>query len=114
MPVARKRHCCVCHRWFCPDNRVGCRQHACSKPECQGLRRRKKQAEWRAWNPYYFRGRRIQDRGASDKPPEPLRLPSPFNQLPWDIAKSEFGMQGAESIGVMGKVRCSKRGRNSH
>jgi hypothetical protein len=104
MPVARKRPCCICHRWFRPDNRVGSRQHACSKPECQSLRRRRKQASWRARNPDYFRGRRIQSRGASEQPPEPLRLPSPLNQLPWDIAQSEFGVQGADFIGVMGAL----------
>ena len=104
MPVSRKRPCCVCHRWFLPDNRVGSRQQACSKPECQAIRRRKQQAAWRARNPDYFSGRRIQARGASDKPPEPLRLPSPLNQLPWDIAQSEFGVQGADFIGVMGAL----------
>jgi hypothetical protein len=104
MPVSRKRPCCVCHRWFRPDNRVGTRQHACGKAECQSLRRRRNQASWRARNPDYFRGRRIQARGASDKPPEPLRLPTPLNQLPWDIAQSEFGVQGADFIGVMGAL----------
>jgi hypothetical protein len=104
MPVARKRPCCICHRWFRPDNRVGSRQRACSKPACQFLRRRKKQAAWRARNPDYFPGRRIQGRGACDEPPEPLRLPSPLNQLPWDIAQSEFGVQGADFIGVMGAL----------
>lgn len=104
MPVARKRPCCICHRWFRPDNRVGSRQQACSKPKCQSFRRRKKQAAWRARNPDYFSGRRIQARGACDEPPEPLRLPSPLNQLPWDIAQSEFGVQGADFIGVMGAL----------
>lgn len=104
MPVARKRPCCICHRWFCPDNRVVSRQRACSKPACQSLRRRKKQAAWRARNPDYFSGRRIQARGACDEPPEPLRLPSPLNQLPWDIAQSQFGVQGADFIGVMGAL----------
>ena len=104
MPVARKRPCCVCHRWFRPDNRVGTRQHACGKAECQSLRRRRKQATWRARNPDYFLGRRIQSRGASGKPPEPLRLPPPLSQLPWDIAQSQFGVQGADFIGVMGAL----------
>jgi hypothetical protein len=104
MPVARKRPCCICHRWFHPDNRVGSRQRACSRPACQLLGRRKKQAAWRARNPDYFPGRRIQGRGACDEPPEPLRLPSPLNQLPWDIAQSEFGVQGADFIGVMGAL----------
>src|ERR1035437_9800888 len=101
MPVARKRPCCVCHRWFLPDNRVGSRQHACSKPECQASRRRKQQAAWRARHPDYFAGRRIQARMVLDPPPGPLRLRPPLNQLPWDIAQSEFGPQGADLIGVM-------------
>src|SRR5260370_35273250 len=104
MPAARKRPCCICHRWFHSDNRVGSAQRACSKRACQGLRRRKQQAAWRVRNPDYFRGRRIQARGASEHPPEPLRLPSPLNQLPWDIAQSEFGVQGADFIGVMGAL----------
>jgi hypothetical protein len=41
---------------------------------------------------------------AVDPPPEPLRLPSPLNRLPWDIAQSEFGVQGADFIGVMGTL----------
>jgi hypothetical protein len=104
MPAARKRPCCVCRRWFRPDNRVGSRQRACSKPACQASRRRKRQAAWRARNPDYFAGRRIQARMAVDPPPEPLRLPSPLNRLPWDIAQSEFGVQGADFIGVMGTL----------
>ena len=104
MPVARKRPCCICHRWFRPDNRVGSRQRACSKPGCQALRRRKRQAAWRVRNPDYFCGRRIQARGASSQPPEPLRLPSPLHRLPWDIAQSQFGVQGADFIGIMGAL----------
>jgi len=104
MPVARKRPCCICHSWFRPDNRVGSRQRACGKPACQALRRRKKQAAWRARNPDYFAGLRIQARGACDEPPEPLRLPAPLNRLPWDIAQSEFGVQGADFIGIMGAL----------
>ena len=104
MPVARKRPCCICRRWFCPDNRVGSRQRACSKPACQALRRRKKQAAWRARNPDYFAGHRIQARGACNEPPDPLRLRPPLNQLPWDIAQSQFGVQGADFIGVMGAL----------
>ena len=34
-------------------------------------------------------------------PVEPLRVPPPLNRLRWDIAQSEFGVQGADFIGVM-------------
>ena len=35
-------------------------------------------------------------------PPSPLRLPPPLNQLPWDIAQSAYGPQGADFIAIMG------------
>ena len=104
MPETRKRPCTICRRWFRPNPRVGARQHACSKPECQAARRKKTQARWRARNPDYATAYRIQQRGARESAPEPLRLPAPLSQLPWDLAKDEFGAQGAEFIGVMGAL----------
>ena len=56
---------------------------------------------WRKRNPDYFIARRIQERGALPQPPEPLRLPAPLTRLPWDIAQDEFGVQGADFIGVL-------------
>jgi hypothetical protein len=101
MPAPRKRPCSICRHWFRPNTRVGPRQHACSKPECQTARRKKTQAHWRAQNPEYGAGYRIQRRGAQEQAPEPLRLPPPLSRLPWDLAKDEFGGQGADFIGVM-------------
>jgi hypothetical protein len=69
MPVARKRPWCICRRWFRPDNRVGSRQRICISPECQALRRRNRQAGWRARNPNYYHGRRIRTPAASKQPP---------------------------------------------
>ena len=104
MPDVRKKPCCICRRWFRPDPRVGLRQQACREPDCQVARRKKKQKAWRKRNPDYFIARRIQDRSRQDRPPEPLRLPPPLSQLPWDIAQSQFGTEGADFIGVLGKV----------
>ena len=130
MSSRRKRPCCICRHWFFPDNRVGSRQHTCGRPDCQQQRRRRMQAAWRALNPDYFAGRRIQARmepdplasppaqpgrssplalsspptsppPTSSRPPAPLRLRAPLNRLPWDIAQSEFGPQGADFIGIM-------------
>ena len=102
MPDARKRPCCICRRWFRPHPRVGSRQRACANPDCQSARRRKQQKSWRARNPDYFRARRILDRSQDDRTPEPLRLPPPLHRLPWDIAQSQFGVQGADFIGLLG------------
>src|SRR6058998_1321670 len=104
MPDARKRPCCICRRWFRPDPRVGSRQRACGKPECQAARRVQTQRNWRESRPDYFTARRIQERGEQDRPPEPLRLPPPLSRLPWDIAQDQFGVQGADFIGILGAV----------
>ena len=103
MPEARKRPCTICRRWFRPNPRIGKRQRACGQPECQRSRRRKTQASWRRRNPEYATAYRIQQRAAQSNPSaEPLRMPSPLKQLPWDLAKDEFGAQGADFLGVMG------------
>ena len=104
MPDAPKKPCSICHRWFRPDPRVGTRQRACGQAECQVRHRRKMQAAWRARNPDYFVARRMQERSMQDQPPETLRLPAPLSRLPWDVAQSEFGVQGADFLGVMGTV----------
>src|ERR1022692_950715 len=105
MPEAGKRPCAICRRWFRPDGRVGSRQHACGKPECQTSRRQKTQAGWRRRNPGYAIAWRIDRRAAqTPSPPEPLRMPAPLNQLPWDVAKDQFGPQGADFIWVMGAL----------
>ena len=46
----------------------------------------------------------MHERNEERRVPEPLELPSPLNQLPWDIAQDEFGAKGADFIGVMGAL----------
>jgi hypothetical protein len=104
MPEARKRPCTICRRWFRPDPRVGVRQQACGQPGCQMARRQKTQANWRNRNPGYSIAWRIDQRAAQPEAPEPLRMPPPLNQLPWNFAKDQFGPQGADFIGVMGAL----------
>src|SRR5450755_4086962 len=105
MPEARKRPCTICRRWFRPDARVGVRQRACTKPECQTARRQKTQANWRSRNQGYAIAWRIDRRATqTQQPSEPMRFPSPLNQLPWEFAKDQFGAQGADFIGVMGAL----------
>lgn len=107
--MVRKRPCSICRRWFLPDVRVGPRQRACSSPECQAERRKKTQASWRAANPDYFAARRIAERAEQaaqepKTPPAPLRVPAPLDRLPWDVAQDEFGVQGADFLGLLGRV----------
>src|SRR2546430_4974940 len=104
MSGARKKPCCISRCWFRPDPRIGLRQRACRKPDCQIARRRKKQKKWRERHPDYFIARRILDRGKADRPPEPLRLPPPLSRLPWDIAQDEFGVKATDFIGGLGTL----------
>jgi hypothetical protein len=101
MPKVRKKPCRVCHRWFQPDARVGERQRACGKPECQTARRQKTQADWRKRNLDYAIAWRLDQRAAQTPPPEALRVPAPLGQLPWNVAKDQFSSQGADFLGVM-------------
>src|SRR4030081_844987 len=101
MPEARKRPCTICRRWFRPNPRVGTRQKACGAPDCQAARRQKTQANWRNRNPGYSAAWRIDHRATQPQAPEPLRMPPPLNQLPWNLAKDQFGLQGTDFIGVM-------------
>ena len=101
MPKARKKPCRICRRWFQPDARVGERQRACGKPECQTARRQKTQADWRKRNLDYAIAWRLDQRAAQTPPPEALRVPAPLAQLPWNIAKDQFSPQGADFLGVM-------------
>jgi hypothetical protein len=104
MPDVGKRPCCICRQWFRPDPRVGSRQRACKKPECQAARRIRTQRRWRESRPDYFTARRIRERGEQARAPEPLRLPPPLSRLPWDIAQDEFGVQGTDFIGILSTV----------
>ena len=104
MPKVRKKPCRICRRWFQPDARVGERQRACGKPECQSARRQKTQADWRKRNLDYAIAWRLDQRAAQTPQPEALRLPAPLGQLPWNVAKDQFGAQGADFIGVMGAL----------
>jgi hypothetical protein len=60
---------------------------------------------WRERNPDYFVARRLKQRTAIvPPPPAPLRVPPPLDRLPWDIAQDQFGVQGADFLGVFGRV----------
>jgi len=105
MPEARKKPCRICRRWFRPDPRVGVLQRSCGNADCQTARRQRTQANWRSRNPGYAIAWRIDQRAAqTQSPPEPMRLPAPLNQLPWEFAKDQFGPQRADFIGVMGAL----------
>jgi len=95
----RKRPCRFCHRWFYPDARVGDRQRACSSPQCQGKRKVAQQAAWRDNNRDYYTAKVIVKKAAQTQS-SPSVLDPPLDRLPRDIAKTQFGAQGAEFIWI--------------
>jgi hypothetical protein len=107
MPTARtgtrtkKRPCTICRRWFQPEPQVIARQRCCNNPVCRAALRKKTQGNWRNRNPEYAATRRLDQRANQINPPaEPLRLPKPLEQLPWNVAKDEFSPYGIDFIGV--------------
>ena len=68
------------------------------------MHRQKTQARWRRRNPGYAIAYRIDQRAAQTETPAVLRVPAPLNQLPWEFAKDQFGVQGADFIGVLGAL----------
>ena len=103
MPKAgtKKRPCTICRRWFQPEPQVVARQRSCNNPVCRTALRKKTQASWRKRNPDYAVAWRLDQRTNQTQPPaEPLRLPKPLDQLPWNLAKDEFSSYGIDFIGV--------------
>lgn len=68
-----KKKCPFCRRVFLPDPRVGERQKACSRKECQRRRKTLSQKNWTAQNPDYFRGHYENTRAWLDQHPGYLR-----------------------------------------
>jgi hypothetical protein len=78
-----------------PDARVGSRQHACDREECQRERHRRADRAWRAANRDYDRDRRWRETIAAAKAklesaPPALNAPPPTPGLPWDVAQYEI------------------------
>jgi hypothetical protein len=66
-------------------------------------RQKKQQVAWRSTNPDYFVARRLLARSNRDDA-DPPRPPRPLDRLPWDIAQTEFGPQGAEFMSEFGRL----------
>jgi len=105
--MLRSRPCRVCHRWFHPHSRIGDGQRVCSAKPCQEKRQQDNAAAWRARHPEYGVKRRMrlrELRAAKEEAVDPLALPGPLGELPWDVAQEQFGVQGADFIGHLARV----------
>ena len=109
--MRKKRPCSICRRWFLPDARVGGRQHACGREECQRERHRRADQRWRAANRDYDRDRRWRESIAAaqaepSSAPPAANAPAPSSGLPWDVVQDEMEVKGrvilAGVVRVMG------------
>ncbi len=81
------------------------RQKVCGRKECQEARRQQTQADWRRRHPGYFIQWRAKKRAElnGSEPVDPLRVPRPLSQLPWEMAQEEFGVMGADFLASLGR-----------
>ena len=103
----RRRRCVICRRGFVPRPRVGDRQRACGRAECQGARRKRNQDEWRLGHLGYFiawRARERAERAKADGAVDPPGVAAPLSRLPWQLAQEEFGVMGADFLGSLGRI----------
>ncbi len=131
MAKLRKKRCSFCTKRFWPHPRVGARQRACSKPECQKKRRAETQEAWRAKNLDYWKARRLQQRSAEAKAakaaarqaaervhrgrplvgdssavrsPPVARLSRDLGALPWAFAHAELGVATTDFLVLVLKL----------
>jgi len=66
----RQKSCNCCLELFQPDSRTKGKQKYCSKPECQRVRQRKNEKDWRRRNPDCLAYQRAQTRRWQKKHPD--------------------------------------------
>lgn len=105
--VVKKRPCSICRRWFMPDLRVGDRQRACGRDECQRARHRDADRAWHARHRDYDRARRWHEAVESAKvglpPPAPDR-PAALAGVPWDIAQDAMRPEAVVILAGVARV----------
>ena len=117
--MQRRKRCIICRRLFWPDGRVGDRQRACGRSECQRARRARTQASWRRRNPDYLPAWRLRQRSAQAaradearakslgdgepllRRPPPLRTPGALRRIPWDVLQDEVGVPTTDFVAVV-------------
>lgn len=73
----RRKRCRYCAELFRPDPRVGKRQRACSKSDCQSRRQAKNREDWLGRHPGYFTGRGFQHKRYREEIASGERVPVP-------------------------------------
>jgi hypothetical protein len=105
--MLHRKPCAICHHWFTPNVHVGTRQRVCSAPACQEERQQRNRVSWRGRHRDDAVKRRMvarRRRAAKGEAVDPLPMPAPLADLPWDMAQEEFRVQGADFLAHLGRV----------
>jgi len=105
----KQKRCRYCRRLFRPDPRVGSRQVACKRTECQRQRHRDADRRWHARNPDYDTDRRLvalaERLKSSGTPEEEMRRePEPVRRLPVDAGQEAFGLDGLAYLVLLARI----------
>ena len=105
MPVAGKRPCSECKRWFTKDPRVGSRQHVCDRSECRAARNRRACADWRRENPEKVIASRLR-RKLPKAPPDPAEvvLLDPMRHFSPAVVRHVMGLKEMVVLEEVAKV----------
>ena len=86
-PMSKKRPCRFCRRWFRPDPRLGVRQYACSRPECQRERHRRNCVDYRRRDPDFAR----REERVRSHVVKVTSVPGTDERIDWDEVRSFLG-----------------------
>lgn len=107
-PQRKRKRCPFCRSLFWPDRRVAKRQWACTKPDCQRLRKRESQRRWRASHPAEDRARKfvaqIAEAKSTATPPLPQPKPSAMASFPWTELRDELSPEVYVSFVFLAKL----------
>jgi hypothetical protein len=103
--MRKKKPCCICGRWFLPSERVGNRQRACSRPECQRERHRRDCIRWHKQNAHYDREGRLRRKLVAERDRQINAAQSdPLRQVNESLARDLVGLQLYVLIDEIAKV----------
>lgn len=105
MPVAGKRPCSECKRWFTKDPRVGSRQRVCGRPECLVARNKRACADWRRDNPDRVIASRLR-RKLTKAPPDPPEVVvlDPMRHFSSVVVRHVMGLKASVVLDEVAKV----------
>lgn len=99
-----RRPCACCRCWFTPNPRVGKRQRACAKPECQRERHRQACARQRKRDPERDAADRLRRKLGQARQQETLATNVILPEVWWKVARDVVGAKFVVVVQECAKV----------